>query len=198
MEEPSVSSQRAEAMSAEPLERLQRSRMSLQEYLALPEGTRAEYVDGEVIVTPPPSIGHNRVGLRLARLLEDHLPATVVTYESGVRTHRRKYRIPDLVVQAHVEDEESAWIDEPPVLVAEILSPGTRTEDTLRKSPEYLAAGIGQYWIVDREHRTITVLGNDEHEWELLLALDADNAVGEVRVGDHGTVPLDLAAIMPE
>ena len=184
-------------MSAQPTERY---RASLEEYLALPEEVRAEYVDGVVQVTLPASIPHNRIGVRLIRILEDHLPGVVVVYESGLRTAERRYRVPDLLVLA--EDEDTAFTEQAPILVVEILSKGTRGEDTLRKPPEYLRANAGQYWIVDRQNRALTVLrsidADGQREWEILLDLDVDHPTGEVQVGDHGTVPLDLTAIMPE
>ncbi len=186
-------------MSAQRVERIERYEASLEDYLALPEDVRAEYVDGVVLVTPPASIPHNRIGVRLIRLLEDHLPETVVVYEPGLRTADRRYRVPDLLVIA--DEEDVAFTEQAPIIVVEILSPGTQAEDWLRKAPEYLAAGAGQYWLIDRQNRTITVLraaeADDGREWEILLTLDDDSPTGEVQVGEVGTVPLDLAAIMP-
>ena len=38
------------------------------------DGHRYELVDGALIVTPAPSVRHQRVAFRLARLLDDHCP----------------------------------------------------------------------------------------------------------------------------
>ncbi len=43
-------------------------------------------------------------------------------------------------------------------LVVEVISPGSRDRDLGVKRKEYAAAGIPDYWIVDREARTLTVL----------------------------------------
>lgn len=47
--------------------------------------------------------------------------------------------------------------------VLEVVSPGTqnRERDLDVKRREYARAGIAEYWIVDPEHRTITVLTLD-------------------------------------
>jgi Uma2 family endonuclease len=175
-------------------ETLERRTMSFDEFEALPEKLRAEYVDGEAIVSPPASMPHNAIGLRLAMLLQGALPDLHVGYDMGVITGPRRRRIPDLAVVDHVEPVH--WTDQTPYLVVEILSPTTRSEDTLRKSPEYAAAGVGQFWIVDPDHHTLTVLGRDDGSWDIVLELDADHPRGEVPVGEHGVVTLDLDELL--
>ena len=45
-----------------------------------------------------------------------------------------------------------------PDLVVEILSPGTRRRDKSRKRAVYDREGVGEYWLVDPEARSVTVL----------------------------------------
>lgn len=178
-----------------PSETLIRTPMSFEEYMALPDGDRAEYVDGMCIrLSASPMSGHQRVSHRLTNAIEDAVPGLFVVEAVGVWTGERRSRIPDIVVVEHAYD--AAWAEETPVLVVEILSPGTRREDMLRKSTEYLGAGIGQYWIVDRENRELTVLERAGSEWVIRLELDAEHARGDVAVGEHGTVVLDLETLL--
>lgn len=182
-------------VSVEPVDRLVRRPMPLEDYLALPEGVRAEWVDGMVVMAPHASTGHNEVLFRLALLLKGALPATGVHVEPNVVVAEgRRYRIPDLVVVPAFKDVD--WVRETPVLIAEILSPSTRSEDMLRKSRDYLEAGVGQYWIVDREARTILVQSNAVDRWEDLLVLHDAARAGEVQVGEYGAVALDLPALL--
>lgn len=172
------------------VDRLVRVPFDFDAYLALPEWHRAEYVDGQAIVSPSPAWPHQRISRRLANQIESACPGLLVVEAVGVWTGERRSRIPDVI--ATERPFEGSWSDQTPTLAVEIASPSTRREDTLRKSAEYADAGIGQYWIVDREARTVTVLGNNGHGWDSLLELDDDQPTGSVAVGDHGVVDLDL------
>jgi len=44
-----------------------------------------------------------------------------------------------------------------PALVVEVLSPGTRSKDLLKKLNLYQACGIREYWIVDPEQEQINI-----------------------------------------
>ena len=171
--------------------RLERRRMPVDEYLGLPEGIHAEYVDGEAIVSPPASRGHGKVQFRLAGLLERSLPGLDVGIECGWR-HAGRYRIPDVAVFP-MRNPDVVYDDQTPVLVVEVLSPSTASEDTVRKAGEYQAAGVDQYWIVDRAARTLAAFGNNGHGWDRLLDLDEERRNGAVAIGEWGDVPLDLA-----
>ncbi len=178
-----------------PSDALQRVPMSFEEWEALPEEVRAEWVDGVALVNPPPAVRHQYVGKRLMACLDRGLPDLIVVHEVGVRTSRRHYRVPDVTVMRGWP-EDPVWVTEAPVIVAEVLSPATRREDQLRKTGEYLAAGIDQYWVVDPEHEELTVLRAsreaDVNAWETALELGGEQRTGEVSVGDHGTVAIDL------
>lgn len=91
-----------------------------------------------------------------------------------------------------------AWVTDPPVLVAEVLSPSTRREDLVRKSGEYAEGGVGQYWVLHPDARTLDVYANSDGAWaERLLHLDAASPPGEVVVGEHGVVPVVIGELLP-
>ncbi|WP_345262438.1 Uma2 family endonuclease [Nocardioides nanhaiensis] len=177
---------------AEPA--LQRLRMSWEEYLELPERPRAEWVAGEVVVSPPVGPDHGFAAVSLAAELRRHLPDGVVFTEVGLRLPGDRLRAPDVMVTDRWP--EGAWVVDPPVLVAEVLSPSTRSEDTVGKSAEYAAGGVGQYWILDPEQRWLEVLQADRGGWTPLLRLDDETPRGQVVVPGHGVVHLDLTTLL--
>jgi Uma2 family endonuclease len=181
--------------SGEPL--LERRRMSRAEFDALPREVRAEYVRGVALMSPPPVYGHQWLEMRVVRFLIEALPGMEVATEVGLDLGD-SLRIPDVVVYATVEEQydETEWMPVPPVLVVEVLSRTTRTEDLLRKPMEYLAAGIAHYWIVDRKARALTALTAGDDGWTVVLELDDDNPRGDFEVTGHGRVTLDLTTLL--
>lgn len=176
------------------MEALQRIPMSWEEYLRTPEHPRYEWLDGVAVMVPDPTLDHQHFLHRLTNLLERSLPDLFVVGPANLKLPRNRVRIPDLVVLR--QRERGLFVETVPVLVAEVLSPSTRTEDTMRKSGEYAEAGIGQYWLLDPEAYRLDVLVNVEGEWEQVELFDERRPAGAVRVEDHGEVPVDLAALL--
>lgn len=163
---------------------LQRVPMSYEEWLELPAKPKSEWVDGEVVVSPPASYAHQEASFRLTAVLRAALPGRVAVQDVGVELPNNRARVPDISVLDRAP--ERFLVTDPPRLVVEILSPSTRGEDTVRKSGEYLAAGVGQYWLLDPELRALDIYANSSGGWELLLHLDDHLPEGEVDVA--GTV----------
>jgi Uma2 family endonuclease len=127
------------------------------------EGDRHELIDGELIVTPSPIPVHQIVSLNLVRQLDQHVNATglgrLLYAPVDIRFTPGNVLIPDIVFitcdRLHIIGPKA--IDGPPDLVIEILSPGTRQRDLSVKHSLYARFGVGEYWIVDPEARTMSV-----------------------------------------
>lgn len=181
-------------MSAQREEPLLRVPMSWEEYLALPEKPHAEWVDGEaVIMNAPVLFPHGSAVARLIALLAPLYPELDPVTEVFLRLPRNRVRGPDLMLCA--SRPADGWVTDPPLMVAEVLSPSTRSEDTVRKLQEYAEGRVGQYWIVDPELRRIDVLANDDGEWEIVAKLDDDHPTADIELAGV-TVPLDLRQIL--
>lgn len=170
-------------------------RVSYQAYLDLPDELRAEYVNGVVIVNPPPSFVHQRICLRLRDALVTALPSAVVAVAVGwkLSPDRQDIRIPDVAVLDAEPAEDLVAV--PPLLVVEVLSTN-RSDDLVRKSTEYLDAGAGQYWIMDPRDRVLDAYLSTPAGWEVLAHLTDEHPTGVVRVAELGDVRLDLAALL--
>ena len=63
-------------------------------------------------------------------------------------------RHPDIALYAVAPpaDDSRAWWNWPPELAVEVVSPGSSVRDHEEKPPEYLAYGVGEYWVLDPDH----------------------------------------------
>jgi Uma2 family endonuclease len=146
--------------------------LTYDDWLLLPEdGLRYELIDGELFVTPPPNIKHQRVSRDLEFLLMTYLrrSATGELFDApvGVRLDDRSVLEPDLVVvlREHAGAVGTQVIEGAPDLVVEVLSPGTARRDVGIKREKYRSKGVAEYWIVDPVHAKIEVLTLEKDEY---------------------------------
>jgi Uma2 family endonuclease len=143
---------------------------TLEELHRLPDdGNKYEVINGELFVTPPPSVDHEEILARLSEMLTEFVrkhslgrvyhPRAVIRFEGSEAE-------PDLMVRAVPPDVHgNAWEKlPPPLLVVEVLSPATRRRDLVNKREYYLDAGVGEYWVVDAERREIRVTRPGEED----------------------------------
>ena len=127
------------------------------------DGQRYEVIGGELVVAPAPSTKHQRVSLRLSRILGDYLEhsGSGEAFAAPLDVVLGTYDIvqPDLVVilNQHADRVTDAGIEGAPDIVIEIVSPSSQRMDRIRKSATYATYGIPEYWIVDPESETVLV-----------------------------------------
>ena len=158
-----------------------RIELGWEEFLTLPEdGNRYEILDGDLVVTPPPAIRHQRV----LGNLNEYIRTYVRTHDLGlvlfapaaVRLHRKTIVEPDLFFvandRAHLISELS--IDGPPNLVVEIASPSTAKRDRTVKAHLYAKLGIDHYWIVDAKAGSLEAFERNGEEYRAVAKLSGE------------------------
>jgi Uma2 family endonuclease len=169
-------------------------KLTFEEYLIHDDGTdtRYELVDGELV---PMSLGtgkHGAVIRFIVRQFEDALTQTGTPWVSlpglvGVRSPRGRNwdtsRIPDVTVltlaqwEAMADQEAIINLNEPPsLLVVEVVSPSTQTDNYRSKRSEYGLLEIPEYWIVDPITQKIT-LCILEHEFYDATEFQGDDLI---------------------
>jgi Uma2 family endonuclease len=151
-------------------------------YLEIPESPeKIELVDGELVVTPPPSYSHQVIAAKLVGALmawaAGRSPAVTINFAPvDIRFGAGRILQPDVIVFFDdLEHQGTQVLDRIPELCIEILSPKNRSYDRTTKRYLYAEAGVEEYWIVDPvglvERRTGTSL---EHRWDVDDVLHSD------------------------
>ena len=129
---------------------------------ALPDdGRRYEVLDGELFVSPAPSLRHQTVLARLYDRLRPYVEANALGWTrwspADIEFSPRRLLQPDLFVIADTgSGEPETWQDvQALLLVVEALSPSTERADRTVKRPIYQAQGIPEYWIVDLDREIV-------------------------------------------
>jgi Uma2 family endonuclease len=142
------------------------------------EDTKAEYVDGEVIVMTPASIEHDSGETTLGNLIDLFVKKNKLGWVSStgnfqVRLRSGLRRCPDIIFveKSRIDIIQKTYIDGAPDLVVEFVSPDSVIRDWHEKYIEYEAAGIREYWIIDQDQQRAVVysLGDDRRYQPITL-----------------------------
>ena len=137
-----------------------------------PGGERWELIDGELInqelvVSPLPKRAHQRnqmkLGSRVSFFAEENDLGEVYSDFDVVLSENDTVR-PDLlyvsIERLHIITEDN--VQGAPDLVVEIRSPSTARQDWTVKRELYARHGVREYWLVDPEAATVSVLLLDD------------------------------------
>jgi Uma2 family endonuclease len=140
------------------------------DYLALSTNRHVELSAGVLEVPEMPTRRHQAIVFLLCWRLRTFVVARNLgkTFLAPlpVRLWEGKMREPDVFfVERRHQDRVGERFCGVPDLVMEVISPGTRRLDEVTKAREYARAGVSEYWIVDPERETITVLTRTGSGW---------------------------------
>ena len=144
-------------------------RMTPEEFDAIKEGDydelyRYELIDGVLVVNAIPlesqASPNDFLGYRLNKYRYEHPNGWILDETLPERYIRlpNSRRLADRVIWAGLGRRPNPKVD-PPTIAVELVSAGKRNRkrDYETKRDEYLAAGVIEYWIIDRFQRTMTV-----------------------------------------
>jgi Uma2 family endonuclease len=142
---------------------------------ALPDDRkRYEIIDGELFVTPSPSLTHQRavsqLFLRLAPYLKAEALGEAIIAPADVEIAPDTMVGPDIFVIPPVTGKLPRYWSEAGrlLLVVEVLSPGTARTDRVRKRALYARERVPEYWIVDVDARVVDRWRPDDERPEVL------------------------------
>ena len=141
---------------------------TVEDIYALPDGERAELVDGEMYDMAPPSTTHQRIvsrlHLKIAGYIESNggkcevFPAPFAVF---LNKDERNYLEPDISVICDKHKIDEVGCNGAPDWVIEVVSPGSKHMDYGIKLYKYRTAGVREYWVINPMTKTVNV-----YDWE--------------------------------
>lgn len=131
---------------------------TIEDIYHLPEGQRAELIDGQIYMMTPPKTKHqilvSKLNQKIANYIDDNngncivIPAPFAVF---LNKDDKVYLEPDISVICDRNKIDEDGCKGAPDWVIEIVSPSNPSHDYLRKLKLYMNAGVREYWIVDSE-----------------------------------------------
>ena len=129
---------------------------------SLPEGRRAELIDGVLYDLAAPSVRHQRTLMALYRHIADQIDRADRTCEAFIapfavfpENSNSTYLEPDLSVVCDPSKIDDRGCHGAPDWIIEIVSPASRRMDYIIKLFKYRTVGVRLYWIVDPSRRVV-------------------------------------------
>ncbi|GAA6481304.1 Uma2 family endonuclease [Enterocloster aldenensis] len=141
---------------------------TIDDIYSLPDGERAELINGQIYYMAPPSTAHQRTLSFLHLEIGNHIrnkkgscevfPAPFAVFlQAENEKNNANYLEPDISVICDKNKLDSKGCNGAPDWIIEIVSPSSRQMDYYKKLALYQGAGVREYWIVDPAREIIVV-----------------------------------------
>ena len=131
---------------------------------SLPDGERAELIDGVVYDMAPPNFRHQYLSSKLNSRIDQYIDAKkgncvviAAPFAVFLNSDDKNYVEPDISVICDPNKLTDKGCIGAPDFIIEIVSPSSRRVDYMIKLFKYRTAGVREYWIVDSIKNRITV-----------------------------------------
>ena len=151
-------------------ERITKKEYTHEDILSLPEGRRAEIIDGVWYDMATPNYRHQKILAALERKLWEYIEkkggeceVLFAPFALFLTESKRNWLEPDIMVVCDRDKIKDDGCHGAPDLVIEITSPSTVKKDMGVKLFKYRTEGVGEYWIVNPDKELTTVYNFDEN-----------------------------------
>lgn len=137
---------------------------TIDDIYALPDGQRAELIDGQIYNMAPPKRIHQKLINRLSQIITNFIdskhgdcevyPAPFAVF---LNADDKTYVEPDISIICDKNKLNDYGCSGAPDWIIEIVSPSTERMDYGTKLFKYRSAGVREYWIVNPVNRTINI-----------------------------------------
>lgn len=144
---------------------------TIEDIYALPDGQRAELIDGRIYNMAPPARIHQKLITELVSALHQHIrdnngdcevyPAPFAVF---LNADDKNYVDPDISVVCDKSKLTEKGCNGAPDLIMEVVSPSTQQMDYGIKLFKYRTAGVREYWIINPVTRIVNVYDLENEE----------------------------------
>lgn len=142
---------------------------TIDDIYALPDGERAELVDGKMYDMAPPSRRHQDILFSVSRQIADYIDSNngeckvyLAPFAVFLNETNDNYVEPDISVICDKRKLTEKGCNGSPDWIIEVVSPGSRTMDYFTKLFKYRTSGVREYWIIDPATEQVLVYGFEQ------------------------------------
>ncbi len=139
---------------------------TIDDIYALPDGERAELIDGKIYYMAPPSRTHQRISGKLYQTIANYIDSKggkceiyAAPFAVFLNDDDINYLEPDISVICDQSKLDDKGCHGAPDWVIEVVSPSSKPRDYMAKLFKYRNAGVMEYWIVDPDKQMTMVYG---------------------------------------
>ncbi|MDE7312685.1 MAG: Uma2 family endonuclease [Eubacterium sp.] len=141
------------------------------DYWSLPDGQRAELIDGKLYNMAPPNRMHQKLVTKFVSLIENHIAAHhgdcevyPAPFAVNLDANDKIWIEPDLSVICDKQKLTNRGCKGAPDWIIEIVSPSSIRMDYSVKLFKYRTAGVREYWIVNPIKQTVQTYSFENEE----------------------------------
>lgn len=169
---------------------------TIDDIYTLPDGQRAELIDGQMYMMAPPTRRHQQILGALYRRIADYIDGKggscevdIAPFAVFLNADDKNYVEPDISVICDSSKLTDKGCSGAPDWIIEVVSTGSRRMDYYTKLFKYRTAGVREYWIVDPEKDRIMVYSFETDNAEEYTFYDA------VKAGIYEDLEIDFRSI---
>ena len=156
-----------------------------EDYWNLPEGERAELIDGQLYALASPSRIHQEIIIELTYHFQHYIKSNkgnckiyAAPFAVNLNANDQTFVEPYISVIFDPDKRSDRGCEGAPDLVIEDVSPSSRRIDYIRKMALYADAGVREYWIVDPATEQTTLYRFEETDAPAIIPFNQDMPVG--------------------
>ncbi len=164
-----------------PMALAQEKIYTIEDIYALPDGQRAELIDGQIYNMAPPTTNHQRLVAKLSHQILSHIDAKggncevfPAPFAVFLNKDDLNYVEPDISVICDKSKLDKRGCNGAPDWIIEIVSPSSRKMDYSTKNTLYSNTGVREYWIVDPDKERTTIYRYQQDSAPMIFMFDQD------------------------